>query len=225
MPLGPGQAATIPLRVCGVPGCVSVALTLSYQSAPDSLYGRELALPGLRLRLLDDETRAPPVVGAPSLAPRIDGGEGDSAGQLTVRWELLAAGRAAGGGAARAEGRPLPTVSAAQGAVPPPPTAGPEAPQRWAWEASSYQFYELRLIVEAAAGERLTVHLDGGGLEGCSCSGAMDYQIEGQGEGPHVHSLGLFFTRAAAAVVEASIVDSATGRSHTDSARIAVVEG
>ena len=45
MPLGPGQAATIALRVCGVPGCVSVALTLSYQSAPDSLYGRELALP------------------------------------------------------------------------------------------------------------------------------------------------------------------------------------
>jgi hypothetical protein len=122
-------------------------------------------------------------------------------------------------------------------------------PERWQWQISSFTFYELRLCVglraastsegaEVEAGadadgadvsvSKTAVHVDAMGMDGCSCSGAFDYAVDrrapsdGAGDGVHVHSIGLFFTKPTLAEMTVSVTDHTTGQTSSHRCGLAV---
>ena len=216
-PLAAGQTATIPLRLLGVPGCASVALTLAYDGGGKSGYDRQLSLDGVRLRLTGDTTDAHPAVPAPgSGLPLPHGTPAATVVDLTSDY-ATAARTVAEGWTVRCElvavQPPQPDPAAATEAVPLPPAVQDEKGRRWQWKASTFSFYELRVCVTVAAGTgALAVRLDSP-LQGCSYNGALGYEIPGSESAAttateYTHTIGLFYAEPTRTEVEISI-DSA----------------
>ena len=227
-PLPAGCTVTVPLRVRGIRGCAAVALTVAYDGGAEASYGRELPLAAVRLTLQNDGTAEH----GPSLV--VDEAEGPlDAVACGVRWELAVVAPLHGQGDPRstAKSESLPACVEAL------PEEGSSYPrERRQWQISSFTFYELRLCVAIpplsvgkkhsagesgqpqASGPIMSVHLDATGMDGCSCSGAFDYEIAGRQAGgeDHIHRIGLFFTKPTLAQMTVLVTDHSTGqvRSH-----------
>lgn len=240
-PLPAGHTVTVPLRVRGIRGCAAVALTVAYDGGAEASYGRELPLAGVRLTLQNDgpaEHGTSLVVGEAE-GPQLDTVVGG------FRWELAIVPPLHGQGAPRSTA----TSESLPACVEPLPEAGSSYPcERRQWQISSFTFYELRLCVaipslsvgkkhsvgesgqSQASGPIMSVHLDATGMDGCSCSGAFDYEIAerqtgdtaGGTEGDHIHRIGLFFTKPTLAQMTVGVTDHSTGQVQSHRCDLAV---